>query len=151
MQSAKHPHSFIGIDQDGHTCIVRTKGNPWGHVILRGGHDAPNYHPENIDSAIKALQSKSLLSRVMVDCSHANSGKKQGNQEFVLESVINQVLAGNTNILGAMIESHLHAGSQSIPKDLSQLKYGISVTDECMGFSETARVIEEAYLKLSSL
>ncbi len=148
MQSAKHPHSFIGIDQDGHTCIVRTKGNPWGHVILRGGHDAPNYHPENIQSAVKALHVKSLIDRVMVDCSHANSGKKQENQEFVLDSVVQQILAGNTHILGAMFESNIHAGSQSIPKDVSQLKYGVSVTDECMGFSETARVIDATYLKL---
>ena len=145
MEAAKHPHSFIGIDQDGHTCIVRTKGNPWGHVILRGGHSAPNYHPENIQSAVKALKSKSLIDRVMVDCSHANSGKKQENQEHVLNTVIQQILDGNTNILGAMLESHLHSGSQSIPKDLSQLKYGISVTDECMGFSETERVIGDAY------
>jgi 3-deoxy-7-phosphoheptulonate synthase len=151
MQAAQHPHSFIGIDQDGHTCIVRTKGNPWGHVILRGGHQAPNYHPENIKHAVTALQAKKLLDRVMVDCSHANSEKKQENQEIVLKSVIDQVVNGNTHILGAMIESNIYEGSQSIPKDLNLLKYGVSVTDACMGWDATATLIKEAWTMLSGV
>jgi 3-deoxy-7-phosphoheptulonate synthase len=141
MQSAKHPHAFIGINQDGHTCVVRTTGNPYGHVILRGGHHSPNYHPESIESVTSSLKKHNLCPKVMVDCSHANSGKKHVNQEQVLKSVIKQVKEGNNDILGVMIESNLHEGNQSIPKDLADLKYGVSITDECIGWEQTEALI----------
>lgn len=150
MQSAKHPHSFIGIDPDGHTCVVRTKGNPYGHVILRGGHDAPNYHPESLEKVTGSLKKAGLCPKVMVDCSHANSGKKHENQEHVLLNVVQQVVDGNTDILGVMIESNLFEGSQSIPKDLTQLKYGVSVTDECIGWEKTAHLLSETYSRLGN-
>ncbi len=147
MQSALHPHSFIGIDPTGHTCIVRTQGNPFGHVILRGGHRAPNYHPENIKAVAQSLEAAQLCAKIMVDCSHANSHKKHSNQEHVLLNVVEQVCDGNPNILGVMIESNLEEGNQKIPTDLSQLKYGVSVTDECIGWAKT----EELLLKINTL
>lgn len=149
MEAAKNPHSFIGIDQDGHTSVVRTKGNSWGHVILRGGHSSPNYHPESIKAAVEQLQKKSMLDRILVDCSHANSDKKQENQGNVLGSVVEQVSKGNKNILGVMLESNLKAGNQKIPADLSQLKYGISVTDECMDWDTTVELLTRTHKTLS--
>lgn len=145
MHAAKNPHSFIGIDPEGHAAVVRTNGNPRGHVILRGGSDAPNYHPERIKEAVDALTAQSLFDRILVDCSHANSGKKQENQEKVIHSVTEQVKAGNHHIMGVMIESNLVEGNQPIPDDISTLKYGVSVTDECIGWETTERVIQRIY------
>jgi 3-deoxy-7-phosphoheptulonate synthase len=148
MQSALHAHHFIGINQEGHTSVIKTKGNPWGHVILRGGHDRPNYDPASIAEAVEKLTGSKLNQRVMVDCSHANSNKKHENQEVVWKSVIEQVVAGNRNILGMMLESHINEGNQKIPADLSQLKYGVSITDACVNWETTERLLQFAYEKL---
>ena len=148
MQSAYQPHNFIGINQDGRTCIVRTKGNHDCHIILRGGSKSTNYSPEHIEEAVKMLEKRELCQRVLVDCSHANSGKKFERQEIVLENVVDQVVSGNKNILGVMLESNLHEGNQSIPADLSQLKYGVSVTDACIGWESTEKLLKEVYQRL---
>ena len=148
MQASQNPHSFIGLNHEGFSSICRTKGNPWGHLILRGGKAAPNYHPESILQAVKALQSKGLTDRIMVDCSHANSGKQHDKQEVVFKNVIDQRLDGNDNILGVMLESNINEGNQPINSDISKLKYGVSVTDECMGWKKTVELLEYAYQQL---
>lgn len=141
MQSAMRPHSFLGIDPDGYTSIVRTTGNPDGHVVLRGGRLQTNYDVESIRDAAGSLKKAGLPEVLMVDCSHANSGKQHARQEEVWRSVIEQRVAGRTPIIGAMIESNLAEGSQSIPKNLADLQPGVSVTDACLGWEVTERIL----------
>ncbi len=148
MLAAQSPHSFLGIDAEGQTCVVNTKGNPWGHLILRGGRSGPNYQREHLEAAAESLKSAGLPPHFMVDCSHANSNKDYRNQGTVWNNVIDQRVAGNETIIGLMLESNLHAGNQSLPKDLSQLQYGISVTDECIDWEETETLILDAHQKL---
>jgi 3-deoxy-7-phosphoheptulonate synthase len=149
MLSSRTPHAFLGIDADGRTAIVNTTGNRWGHVILRGGDKAPNYDPVTVADSIARLQKAKLPPCVMVDCSHANSYKKYDQQENVWRSVIQQRTAGNAALFGLMLESNLSPGRQDIPAELSQLKYGISVTDECIGWDKTAELLAEAYAALA--
>jgi 3-deoxy-7-phosphoheptulonate synthase len=143
MSSSVHPHSFIGIDQEGRTCVVHTKGNEYVHIILRGGRSGPNYYEENVEDAEELLKNTGLNPAVMIDCSHANSGKNHEKQSRVLRSVREQRRRGNRSIIGFMMESNLAAGNQAIPKDLKDLEYGCSVTDQCIGWEETERLIEE--------
>ncbi len=137
--SAAQPRSFIGIDQDGETAILTTTGNPWGHLILRGGKEGPNYSAEHIRQAVEELLSRRLRPFVMVDCSHGNSGKDFRRQPQVLESVIASKLAG-LNVGGIMLESHLQEGRQE-PGPLPQLRYGVSITDACLGWEDTREVL----------
>lgn len=149
MHSARTPHSFLGIDQDGATSIIRTAGNPFGHVVLRGGRSRSNYDPESIAEARAQLRKHGLPEALMVDCSHANSAKQHAKQEEVWQSLIAQRTAGNDAIIGAMVESHLHEGSQPIPKDLAQLRHGVSVTDACIGWETTERMLRHGFEKLA--
>ncbi|MEY4591613.1 MAG: hypothetical protein RIR18_508 [Pseudomonadota bacterium] len=142
--SASRPHSFLGINGEGRVAIVRTNGNPYGHVVLRGGDGKPNYDAVSIAMAEQALAKGKLPANLVVDCSHANSYKKPELQPLVLTDVVNQIRAGNQSIVGVMIESNLEAGNQSIPADLSQLKYGCSVTDGCVDWDTTERMIRDA-------
>ena len=148
MTAAMSQHSFLGLDEDGVLSIVRTTGNPVGHVVLRGGRLQPNYDPESIREAEAALAKAKLPPVLMVDCSHANSGKQPARQEDVWRSLIDQRLAGNKSIMSAMIESHLFEGAQPIPKDLNELRYGISITDPCMGWETTERILRWGFEKL---
>ena len=141
MQSAMRPHSFLGIDQDGYTCIVRTTGNPDGHVVLRGGRLNTNFDAESIRIAAESLKKAGLPPALMVDCSHANSLKQHAKQEEVWRSLIEQRVAGSKPITGVMIESNLAEGSQSIPENLAALRYGVSVTDACLGWDVTERAL----------
>lgn len=141
MQSAMRPHSFLGIDQEGFTSIVRTTGNPDGHVVLRGGRLQTNFDATSIREAEENLKKAKLPPVLMVDCSHANSLKQHAKQEDVWHSLIEQRLGGTKAITGVMIESNLHEGNQSIPADLAQLKYGVSVTDACLGWEVTERAL----------
>lgn len=150
MSSAMHAHNFLGIDQDGKTSIIQTTGNPYGHVVLRGGSSRPNYEPESIKEAAEKLEKAGLPPVLMVDCSHANSGKKHERQEIVWQSIIEQHASGCPNIIGMMVESNLAEGNQPIPKDLSQLRYGVSVTDECISWETTERILREGYKSLAS-
>ncbi|HXI51640.1 MAG TPA: 3-deoxy-7-phosphoheptulonate synthase [Candidatus Saccharimonadales bacterium] len=150
MQSAMRPHSFLGIDQDGSTSIIRTTGNPDGHVVLRGGRLRTNYDAESIREAAECLKKSGLAPILMVDCSHANSGKQHARQEEVWRSLIEQRLAGTPPLIGAMIESNLQEGSQSIPKNLADLRYGVSVTDACLGWDVTERLLRWAYRELGA-
>jgi 3-deoxy-7-phosphoheptulonate synthase len=145
MQSARFPHSFLGLDEAGQTCIVRTKGNFHGHVVLRGGRNAPNYDAESIAAASAQLRKAGLDPRLVVDCSHANSNKQHEMQEVVCRSIVEQRRNGNPALIGVMVESNLQPGSQKIPADLSQLKYGVSVTDACVGWETTERMVLEAH------
>ena len=148
MGAATHPHSFIGIDQDGLTSIVRTTGNPIGHVVLRGGRLRTNYDADSIRQAEAKLASKHLPAVLMVDCSHANSGKQPAKQEDVWRSVITQRAAGTRSLIGMMVESYLEDGAQPFPKNPAELRYGVSITDGCIGWETTARLLEWGYEQL---
>jgi 3-deoxy-7-phosphoheptulonate synthase len=141
MRSAMTPHSFLGIDPEGFSSIVRTSGNPDGHIVLRGGRERPNYDAQSIRDAAASLKKAGLSEVLMVDCSHANSGKQHARQEEVWRSLIEQRIAGSKPIIGVMIESNLSEGNQSIPKSLADLRYGVSVTDACLGWDVTERIL----------
>jgi len=147
MVAARSPQSFLGIDQKGRTCIVKTTGNPWTHLVLRGGR-RPNYDSVSVADALSLLKERKLPEAVMVDCSHANSRKKHQRQVTVWQDVINQRLDGNDALVGVMLESNIHEGAQKISDDLSGLQYGVSVTDECVSWETTERLILGAHEKL---
>jgi 3-deoxy-7-phosphoheptulonate synthase len=149
MQSSMRQHSFLGIDQDGYTSIVRTTGNPDGHIVLRGGRLATNYDAESIRVAAQCLQKAGLPEVLMVDCSHANSAKQHARQEEVWRSLIEQRLTESKSLIGVMIESNLAEGSQPIPKMLSELHYGVSVTDACLGWDVTERLLRWGHANLA--
>lgn len=144
MKAARAQHNFLGIDHDGKTCVMSTRGNELGHLILRGGRNEPNYDAAHIAEASRMLQNASLPPRLVVDCSHANSSKDYRRQSVVWTDVIRQRAAGNEDIVGLMLESNLNEGTQPLVEDLSKLKYGVSVTDGCISFEETARLLREA-------
>ncbi|HEX9078932.1 MAG TPA: 3-deoxy-7-phosphoheptulonate synthase [Desulfuromonadaceae bacterium] len=149
MISARHPHSFLGINREGLTSIIQTTGNPDVQIVLRGGKK-PNYFPEDIQKTEELMKKHDLSPSIMVDCSHANSEKNHEKQPQVLENVIGQIVAGNRTISGVMIESFIQGGNQPIPKDLSQLKYGVSITDKCIDWSTTERILREAHARLKA-
>jgi len=145
MLSARTPHSFVGIDGEGLTSVVRTTGNTSTHLVLRGGRDKSNFDPDSLAAARESLKKHQLPVRLMVDCSHANSGKEATKQEVAWKSVIEQKKAGTPGILGLMLESHLHEGRQDLSKDAPRgLRYGISVTDACMGWEQTESLLRWA-------
>jgi len=144
MKAARHPHSFLGIDDEGHIAIVRTSGNDCGHLILRGAKSGPNYDAASLEDACQRMVAGGLHPSIMVDCSHDNAGKKFSAQERVWSSTLTQRTSGNKAIIGMLVESNLQEGSQPIPKDISELQYGISVTDECIGWETTERMLREA-------
>lgn len=150
LQAAKSPQSFLGIDGEGHSSIITATGNPWGHLVLRGG-DRPNYDPVSIDKAQTELAKRGLADVIMVDCSHDNSGKKFQGQSFVWKSVINQRLEGNDAIIGLMLESNLREGNQKCNGDLSCLEYGVSITDECISWETTEDLMMFGNKKLSKI
>ncbi len=145
MAASLREHSFLGINYEGMTSIVHTKGNPDVHIVLRGGNDGPNYYEKNIKETVALLAENNLPPAVMVDCSHANSYKDHDRQGEVLDNVIQQIGDGADFIKGIMIESNINAGNQSIPEDLSELKYGVSVTDKCVDWATTEEIIMKAY------
>jgi 3-deoxy-7-phosphoheptulonate synthase len=150
MNSARAPHHFLGVDENGRACVVSTRGNADGHLILRGGSGKPNYDPQNVAEAADALQKAGLPPALMVDCSHANSGKQHEQQEVVWQSLIQQRVdsAGRTPVIGTMIESNLGEGRQDIAEDFSTMQYGVSVTDSCLGWSKTEELLVEGHKAL---
>ncbi|WP_018150617.1 3-deoxy-7-phosphoheptulonate synthase [Leeia oryzae] len=142
--SASNPHSFLGINGQGRSAIIRTRGNAYGHVVLRGGGGRPNYDSVSVAIAEGALKKAKLPQNIVVDCSHGNSYKKYELQPLVMTDCINQIRDGNQSIVGLMIESNIEAGNQSIPEDLSQLKYGCSVTDACVDWATTEQMIRDS-------
>ena len=143
MISAENAHTFVGMNQDGVTALYKTKGNPWTHLVLRGGKDRPNYDEVSIEQCCEAMDAAAVQKRILVDCSHANSGKKPDRQALVLRSVINQRNFGNASIFGAMLESNLIGGRQDVT-DSTKLVYGQSITDACLSWDDTEALIAEA-------
>jgi len=146
--SSSHPHAFLGINGEGSVSVVRTSGNAYGHVVLRGGGGRPNYDSVSVAIAEGALKKAGLPTNLVVDCSHANSYKKPELQPLVMQDVIQQIKHGNDSLVGVMIESHIVGGSQPIPADLSALQYGCSVTDGCIGWGDTAAMLQRAHRDL---
>jgi len=150
MLAARAPQSFLGIDPEGLTSIVKTNGNPSGHIVLRGGK-RPNYDSRSIEEARLELIGKNLPDTIMVDCSHANSKKKFQGQALVWKNIIDQRVNGNDAIIGMMLESNLFEGNQKYNGDVSALKYGVSITDECISWATTESLLLYAHEKLVKL
>ena len=148
MKSVSSPHSFLGINADGLSAVTRTRGNQYGHVVLRGGYDGPNYDTAAINACRQQLDKAGLSPRIVVDCSHANSAKDPQRQPMVMATCIDQVVENDSPIVGLMIESNLEAGNQPIPEDLSQLKHGVSVTDGCVDWATTEAMVRAASERL---
>ncbi len=148
LHSAARAHHFLGINQEGQCAVFRTRGNRYGHIVLRGGNGHPNYDSVSVALAEQELTKAGLPVNIAVDCSHANSNKDPSVQPLVAENCVNQILEGNRSLVGLMLESNLHAGSQPIPADLSQLRYGVSVTDPCMDWETTAGLLRGMRAKL---
>ncbi len=151
MKSVSHPHSFLGINQKGQVAIIRTRGNNYGHVVLRGGGGKPNYDSVSVALCEQALEKAKLRPSIMVDCSHANSSKDPGIQPLVIQDIAHQILEGNQSIQGLMVESHLNWGNQSIPANLDDLKYGVSVTDACIDWETTEKALRGMREKLKDV
>lgn len=150
LQSASKPHHFLGINARGLVSVFKTTGNAYGHIILRGGNGQPNFYPDHVKAVEERLQKADQAIRMVIDCSHGNSNKDHRKQGYVFDNVIQQIADGNTSIVGLMLESNIYEGSQAIPipSQLDQLKYGVSVTDKCIGWEETEEMILAAYEKL---
>jgi 3-deoxy-7-phosphoheptulonate synthase len=151
MGAARHSHSFLGINNEGRNAIVQTTGNPDVHIVLRGGNNKPNYHADDILKTEELLTKANLNTSIMVDCSHANSFKNHERQEEVLVNVIEQIAAGNRTICALMVESNLEAGNQPISSNLADLKYGVSVTDKCVDWGTTERMLRHAWRRLRDI
>ncbi|GGY42355.1 phospho-2-dehydro-3-deoxyheptonate aldolase [Bacterioplanes sanyensis] len=151
LKSVANPHRFLGIDQSGSVSVVSTRGNPYGHVVLRGGGGKPNYDSVNVSLAEQALAKADLPANIMIDCSHENSSKDPAIQPLVMDNVSNQILDGNQSIIGLMVESHLKHGRQNIPANLDDLEYGLSVTDGCISWEETEAAVRKMRDKLKDV
>jgi 3-deoxy-7-phosphoheptulonate synthase len=151
LQSVSEPHRFLGINQDGQVAVIHTRGNPYAHVVLRGGNGKPNYDSASVALCEQALSAIAVRPNIMVDCSHANSNKDAALQPLVAEDVARQILEGNQSIIGLMIESNLSWGNQSIPKDLGDLRYGVSVTDACIDWKTTQDLLRDLRAKLADV
>ena len=149
LQSAIKPHNFLGIDHMGQVSIFETTGNPYSHIILRGGGGKPNFDAMSVKIAEEKFKEVNLPARIVIDCSHGNCNKDHRLQSAVFENVIQQIIDGNQSIVGLMLESHLYEGNQPLSSNLEKLKYGVSVTDKCIGWNETEKIILAAYEKLS--
>ncbi|MFI8032888.1 3-deoxy-7-phosphoheptulonate synthase [Acinetobacter sp. ABJ_C3_5] len=151
MQSVKHGHSFLGLNENGQVAIINTKGNPYAHVVLRGGNGKPNYDATSVAEAEAALAKAKVSNKIMIDTSHANSNKDPYLQPLVLKNITEQILDGNKSIVGIMVESHLKGGRQDIPENLSDLEYGKSVTDGCIDWKTTEKALLEMHEALKDV
>lgn len=151
LQSSANPHRFLGINKEGQVAIIRTRGNAYAHIVLRGGNGKPNYDSVSVQICEQELSAADITPNLMIDCSHANSSKDHNLQPLVLDNVCNQIAEGNTSIMGMMIESHLHSGNQKINSDRSQLEYGVSITDACINWETTESCLREMAEKLKDV
>jgi len=151
LKSVSHPHSFLGINYAGQVSVIRTKGNAYGHIVLRGGGGKPNYDSVNVKLCEEALEKANLAQNIMVDCSHENSSKDHKIQPLVMQNVTNQIVEGNRSIIGLMIESNLFEGNQKISENLAELQYGVSITDACIDWDTTEQAIRDMRLKLKNI
>ncbi|WP_221031421.1 3-deoxy-7-phosphoheptulonate synthase [Actomonas aquatica] len=149
IKAASQPQTFMGVSVDGRASAIVTRGNPNCHIVLRGGSAGPNYSPEHIAETEAVLTKAGLLPSILVDCSHANSAKKPELQPDVMRAVVEQVTAGSTSIIGAMVESNLAAGSQPFPQPKSDLRYGVSITDGCIDWATTEQLVRDTYAALA--
>ena len=141
LQSVSSPHRFLGINSDGNVAIVITKGNPYAHVVLRGGNGKPNYDSVSVSICEQELVAAGIDANIMVDCSHANSNKDHNLQPLVLDNVANQIAEGNKSIIGVMIESNINAGNQKLSSNPDDMEYGVSVTDACIDWETTENTL----------
>lgn len=144
IQAATQPQTFLGVSADGVASAVTTRGNPFCHIILRGGDQGPNYDEASVANAKKELESAKLIESIMIDASHANCGKDHKKMPDVFREIVRQKAAGNHTITGAMLESFLVAGNQPFPQPKDQLTYGQSITDKCIDWDTTVELITEA-------
>ncbi len=151
MQSVKHGHHFLGLNNQGQVCVIRTSGNPYAHVVLRGGNGKPNYDAGSVAEAEAALAKAKVSTKIMIDTSHANSNKDPFLQPLVLKNITEQIIDGNKSIIGIMVESHLKGGRQEIPENLCDLEYGKSVTDGCIDWDTTEKVLLEMHEALKDV
>ncbi len=151
LESVRHPHHFLGITQQGQSAVFRTRGNPHAHIVLRGGGGRVNYDAVSIALAERQLAQANLPTNIVVDCSHGNSNKDPSLQPLVAENCVTQILDGSRSIVGLMLESHLKAGNQPIPKDLGTLEYGVSITDPCMDWQSTEALLMKLHRSLETL
>ena len=149
IKAAAQPHTFLGINLDGSASAIVTRGNPDCHTVLRGGTSGPNYSPAHIAQTEQLLAKAGLTKSILVDCSHDNSAKQPERQPEVLREILRQIAAGNTTIMGAMIESNLSAGSQPFPQPKNQLRYGVSITDACIDWMTTEALVRELHAALA--
>jgi len=147
--AARAPQSFLGIDHNGKSSVIHTNGNPYGHLVLRGGNQGPNFRSESVAEAQSLCSAADVRPQLMVDCSHGNSNKDHRLQAPAFKDVVQQKVDGNNNIIGIMIESNMHAGAQKLNGNASSLEYGVSVTDACIGWDETEELLTWAYKTLS--
>ncbi|MFV5360240.1 3-deoxy-7-phosphoheptulonate synthase [Acinetobacter oleivorans] len=151
MQSVKYGHSFLGLNEDGQVSIINTSGNPYAHVVLRGGNGKPNYDAGSVEEAENALAKAKVSTKIMIDASHANSNKDPYLQPLVIKNITEQILDGNKSIVGLMVESHLKGGRQDIPENLCDLEYGKSVTDGCIDWETTEKTLLEMHEALKDV
>ncbi|CEI58575.1 3-deoxy-7-phosphoheptulonate synthase [Candidatus Portiera aleyrodidarum] len=145
IKTAENKHFHIGIDQKGRISTIKTKGNINTHLILRGGINGPNYYKNNVILYCQAMKRQGIKDKIMVDCSHSNSGKKPENQQDVLENILEQRIDGNKSLIGVMLESNINSGTQKISKNL---KYGVSITDGCLSWVETEKLLRKTAIKM---
>jgi len=151
IKSASEGHRFLGINQEGKVSIVHTKGNKYGHIVLRGGNGKPNYDSVNVNLCEELLRKSDMVPNIMIDCSHANSNKDHNLQPLILKDTITQIKEGNNSIIGLMLESNLFSGKQSIPQNLNDLKYGVSITDGCIDWNTTEETLSELRNELKNI
>ena len=149
IKAASQPHTFLGINLAGAAAAVVTRGNPNCHLVLRGGSSGPNYSPAQIAETEKLLAKAGLPKAILVDCSHDNSAKQPERQPEVMRALLGQIGAGNTSIIGGMVESNINAGNQPFPQPISQLKYGVSITDGCIDWATTEAMVREVHAALA--
>ncbi len=151
LQSVAKPHRFLGINGEGQVSVIETKGNPYGHVVLRGGGGKPNYDSVSIALCEQEIEKSGIPNNIMVDCSHANSSKDPALQPLVMDNVANQILEGNQSIVGLMVESHIKFGRQDITENLEDMEYGMSVTDGCISWEQTEDAVRSMRAKLKDV
>ena len=151
MQSVSSSHHFLGINATGQVSIIRTNGNPYAHVVLRGGGGKPNYDSVNIALCEQEIRKHGMVENIMVDCSHENSNKNHELQPLVLENITHQIIEGNQSIIGLMVESNIGAGNQKISEDRAKMAYGVSVTDKCIDWDTTETCIRTMHAKLKAV
>ncbi|RTE67620.1 3-deoxy-7-phosphoheptulonate synthase [Amphritea opalescens] len=151
LESVAHPHSFLGINEQGQVSIVRTRGNKYGHVVLRGGNGEPNYDSVHVALCEQALEKAGLKQNIMIDCSHANSNKDPALQPLVVENATNQIIEGNKSIVGLMVESNLGWGNQKMTANPADLQYGVSITDACIDWETTEKTLLDMHNKLKDV